>query len=72
MRRIALAGTEMANATTGSIRLRRRKLGAVVTISVRRIRMAFATACPSKEIFAKTLDRLRHLSGERQSLATAA
>ena len=64
VRRIGLAGTDMANATAGSIRLKLLKLGAVVTVSVRRIRIAFATACPAKDIFAKALDRLRREPGQ--------
>ena len=64
VRRLGLEGTDMANATAGSIRLRLLKIGAVVTVSVRRIKIAFATACPAKDIFATALDRLRRLRGE--------
>ena len=64
VRRLGLKGTDMANATAGSIRLRLLKIGAVVTVSVRRIKSAFATACPAKDIFATALDRLRRLRGE--------
>ena len=46
VRRLGLSGTEMANATAGSIRLKLLKIGAVVTVSVRRIKLAFASACP--------------------------
>ena len=62
VRRLALAGTVMANATVGSIRLKLLKIGAVVTVSVRRIKIAFATACPTKELFALARERLRKLS----------
>ena len=62
VRRLGLAGTEMADATAGSIRLKLLKIGAVVTVSVRRIRLAFATACPAKDIFTLALDRLRRLA----------
>jgi hypothetical protein len=61
VRRLALAGTDMANATAGSIRLKLLKLGAVVTTSVRRIKIAFATACPAKELFSLAIKRLRAL-----------
>ncbi|MGH6886101.1 MAG: IS1380 family transposase [Geminicoccales bacterium] len=61
VRRLALAGTELANATAGTIRLKLLKIGAVVTVSVRRIKLAFATACPTKEVFALALQRLRRL-----------
>ena len=61
VRRLALQGTDMAKATAGSIRLHLLKLGAVVTISVRRIKIAFATACPAKELFTTAIERLRAL-----------
>jgi hypothetical protein len=61
VRRLALEGSEMANATAGTIRLRLLKLGAVVTVSVRRIRIAFATACPAKDTFTHAIERLRAL-----------
>jgi hypothetical protein len=59
VRRLALAGTELANATAGTIRLKLLKIGAVVTVSVRRIKLAFASACPAKALFALALTRLR-------------
>jgi hypothetical protein len=58
LRRIALAGTVLAQATAGSIRLKLLKLGALVTLSVRRIRIAIASACPLKGIFAQAHRRL--------------
>jgi hypothetical protein len=61
VRRLALEGTQLANATAGSIRLKLLKIGAVVTLSLRRIKLAFATACPVKDVFALALERLRSL-----------
>jgi hypothetical protein len=61
LRRLALEGTELTNATAGSIRLKLLKIGAVVTLSVRRIKLAFASACPARELFTLALDRLRRL-----------
>jgi DDE family transposase len=58
LRRLALQGTELANATAGTIRLRLLKLGALVTLSVRRIKVAIASACPLKAVFAKAHGRL--------------
>src|SRR5918996_3912 len=52
---------EMAKATAGTIRLKLLKIGAVVTVSVRRIKIAFATACPAKTILALALSRLRSI-----------
>jgi len=58
LRRTGLQGTELAQATAGSIRLKLLKLGALVTISVRRIKIAIASACPLKGVFASAHRRL--------------
>jgi transposase InsO family protein len=58
LRRMALAGTELAQATAGTIRLKLLKLGALVTVSVRRIKVAIASACPLKGVFAIAHRRL--------------
>ncbi len=58
LRRIALAGTKLANATVGSIRLKLLKVGARVTVSVRRIKLAMASAQPWKAEFAIAHGRL--------------
>jgi len=47
LRRIGLVDTALADATCGTIRLKLLKIGALVRISVRRIRFAMASACPS-------------------------
>ena len=61
LRRIGLAGTEFAKATCGTIRLKLLKIGALITISVRRVKIAFASACPSQVAFAIAHERLcRH------------
>jgi hypothetical protein len=52
LRRLALHATELANATCGTIRCKLLKIGALVTISVRRIKLAMASGCPYKPIFA--------------------
>ena len=72
VRRLALAGTDMANATAGSIRLKLLKLGAVVTVSVRRIKIAFATACPAKALYTTVIARLRVLRDEGPPIVVAA
>jgi hypothetical protein len=51
LRRIGLARTRLANATCGSIRLTLFKIGAVVTRSVRRIKLAMASGCPYQHEF---------------------
>ena len=58
LRRLALADTELAQATAGTIRLKLLKLGALVTVSVRRIKIAIASACPLKDVFANVHRRL--------------
>ena len=52
LRRRALATTDLADATCGTIRLKLLKIGALVTISVRRIKLAMASGCPYKAVFA--------------------
>jgi Transposase DDE domain group 1 len=47
LRRIGLAETIFADATCGTIRLKLLKIGALVRISLRRIRIAMASACPN-------------------------
>jgi hypothetical protein len=51
LRRIALPHTRFAVATCGTIRLKLMKIGAQVTRSVRRIRIAMASACPYADEF---------------------
>ena len=52
LRRIGLAHTQFAEATCGTIRLKLLKLGALVRVSVRRIKLAMASACPWQDEFA--------------------
>jgi hypothetical protein len=59
LRRLAMPGTDLAHATCGSIRLKLLKLGARVTVSVRRIKIAIASACPHQAEFALAHARLR-------------
>ena len=46
LRRLGLAQTRLARATCGTIRLKLLKIGAQVRVSVRRIKVAMASACP--------------------------
>src|SRR5512134_1369841 len=59
LRRIALRHTEFETATCGTIRLKLLKIGARVTVSVRRIKIAMASACPYQTAFALAHTRLR-------------
>lgn len=58
LRRIALAGTALAEATCATIRLRLLKIGALVTTSVRRAKIALATSFPLQATFALAHERL--------------
>ena len=51
IRRIALKGTELANAYVGTIRLKLFKIGAVILKNTRRIRFLLASGCPYKELY---------------------
>ena len=52
LRRLALQATDLANASCGTLRRKLFKIGALVTISVRRIKFAMASGCPYKAVFA--------------------
>ncbi len=58
VRRIGLAGTVFERATCGTIRLQLLKIGALVTVSVRRVKLAFASACPARDVFILAQRRL--------------
>lgn len=49
------------NATVETIRTKLLKLGAVITVSKRRVLMAISSACPYKEIFTTVYKRLSQL-----------
>jgi DDE family transposase len=52
LRRIGLRHTQFAEATCGTIRLKLFKIGALVRVSVRRIKVAMACAYPYQNEFA--------------------
>jgi Transposase DDE domain group 1 len=58
LRRIGLAETAFADATCGTIRLKLLKIGAMVRVSVRRIKLAMASACPAAEDWGRAARRL--------------
>src|SRR6476660_5335299 len=60
LRRIGLKHTQFAQATCGTIRLKLLKLGALVRISVRRIKLAMPSACPFQHEFSLAHARLRN------------
>jgi len=58
LRRIGLYDTDFAQATCGTIRLKLLKIGALVRISVRRIKFAMASACPAARDWGRAAVRL--------------
>ena len=58
LRRIALAGTRLARATCGSIRLKLLKIAAQVRLITRRIRIAMASGAPHAPEFTRAHTRL--------------
>ena len=59
LRRIGLPFTQFARATCGTIRLKLLKIGALVRVSVRRVVIAMASACPFQHEFARAHALLR-------------
>jgi Transposase DDE domain group 1 len=51
LRRIGLKNTALARACANTIRLRLLKIGAVVRVSVRRVKLAMSEACPNQREF---------------------
>lgn len=51
LRRVGLKGTALASACANTIRLRLLKIGAVVTVSVRRVKLAMSEACVNQREF---------------------
>ena len=58
IRRIGLAGTELARAQVTTIRLKLLKVGTVILRNTRRIRLLFSSACPSQELLRLVAARL--------------
>jgi len=71
LRRIGLRHTQFQDATCGTIRLKLLKLGARVTVSVRRIKVAIASACPYRAEFALAHLRLATWTGPPPARAAA-
>lgn len=63
LRATALAGTALAKATVGTIRLHLMKIAAQVTVSVRRVHVRLCSACPVRDIFAHAHGKLRAATG---------
>ena len=59
LRRLALKGTEWAQAQVDAIRLKLFKIGAIVRISVRRVVLQLSSTYPWKDIFEHAFHALR-------------
>src|SRR6266852_4756807 len=59
LRRVGLEGTKLEHAYVGTIRLRLLKVAAVVTVSVRRIRLAFSSAFPMWQVFRQAMEKIK-------------
>lgn len=59
IRRVGLAGTELARAQCTTIRLKLFKIGAAIICSVRRVRLLLASQCPYRDLFLLVAQRLQ-------------
>jgi hypothetical protein len=69
LRRIGLDKTNFAKATCGTIRLKLLKIGALVRISVRRIKIAMASGYPVAKVWGLAATRLTAVANARASPA---
>jgi hypothetical protein len=69
LRRIALQHTPFADASCGTIRLKLLKIGAIVRVSVRRIKIAMASGCPAASVWGSAALRLSAAASARASPA---
>lgn len=69
VRRIGLHHTPFANASCGTIRLKLLKIGALVRVSVRRIKIAMASSCPAAEAWGRAALLLNAAASARGSPA---
>lgn len=59
LRRLALAGTELARAQASTLRVKLFKIGALVTVSVRRVYVRLSSAFPMQELLVNAIEKLR-------------
>ena len=58
IRRLALKGTELANAYVGTLRLKLLKIGAMILRNTRRVRFLLSSASPHQQLFFTVAARL--------------
>jgi hypothetical protein len=66
-KRLTTAVTRFDNASCGTIRLKFMKIGALVRISVRRIKIAMASGCPTAAVWGDAAIRLNAAASARGS-----
>ena len=59
LRRVGLRGTELARAQVGTIRTRLLKLGGLIRVSVRRVRIALSSVFPLQRLFVQALANIQ-------------
>ena len=62
LRRLGLAGTDLAEAQCQTIRLKLLKIGALVRVTVRKVWVSLASSCPYAEVFRRVHANLARLS----------
>ena len=60
LRRVGIQGAELARAQCSTIRNKLLKIGALVSVTARRVWVRFASAYPAKAAFAAILANIRH------------
>jgi len=63
LRRLGLAGTDLARAQCNTIRLKLLKIGARIRITVRRVWVSLSSAYPHQRLFAEILENLQAVRG---------
>ncbi|PCC68649.1 Transposase DDE domain group 1 [Nannocystis exedens] len=71
LRRITLAGTELAHAQVSTIRTRMLKFGTIVTTSVRRIRVSPSSVFPLQHVWWRVLENI-HRHSRHETLTALA
>lgn len=61
LRRLGLAGTRLAQAQCGSIRLWLFKIGALVRVTVRKVWVSLSSACPYRDMFIQVYEKLSRM-----------
>ena len=65
LRELGLAGTKMAQAQCGTIRVRLLKIGARVRVTVRKVWVSMASGHPAQSLFGEVCQRLDQIKPMR-------